>query len=453
MANTHQLHTGYCDKTKVSNPRQCSHEDKGAFKPPWRWNALRSEDELAARCQQLCLACERCRFISFSLEQRDCSWYHECDTERLRTDVAGFRTEAATSMNQTKIAWVDLPAPRLLLFYHSHKAAGTTMTGWLGRMLRQGLLDGHVIFQAAQCYLCGQFGELLRCAPGCDEYARARRLGKPSVFEGGAWARTRVSVELHTPAGQQLLFQTVLPHLAALRRRYTDHGGEVVLVTTAREPLSWIFSVWRMWPPRRRAGKAEPLSLAMPFPRWALQMRGAQAAQFVLLNTREEPQRVVECHAAPEQCAPQSTPTPGGATHRRGAAAHAPRLRSAIRFQPSVHSLLGCEVLPAALRALSPFDLVATTACLGSLVRGLEARLGLRSGRSPPLIAHRPLGAPPPNSLLYNQSQAWSWANLSAEERRSLRNITRCDRRFYELAESRAQELPGGCTRSGTIEW
>ena len=344
-----------------------------------------------------------------------------------------------------------LPAPRLLLFYHSHKAGGTTMTGLLDKMRRKGLLDGHVIYQAAKCYLCGQFGELLRCAPACSEYERARRLGKPSVFADGAWAHTRVSVELHTSSGQQLLFQTVLPHLAALRRRYTDHGGEVVLVTTAREPLSWVFSVWRMWPPRKpprhRAGSGGELTLAMPFPQWAQRMRGAQAAQFALFSQEDERHRpsVAEWNAPP---APVRAP---GAASRL-----VPRLRVPIHFGPSGRSLLGCEVVPAALRALGPeggaFDLVATTSCLESLVRALEARLGLRNGSSPPLISYLPGGAPRRNSLLYNQSHAWSWASLGAEERGALLNITRCDRRFYELAERRAQELPGGCARSSTVE-
>ena len=95
------MHIGFCDTTEFGNVGQCSEEDKGAFKPPWRWSSLSSQDELAARCRQLCLACERCRFVSFSLKWRDCSWYHECDTERLRTDVAGFRTLAVRNASRT----------------------------------------------------------------------------------------------------------------------------------------------------------------------------------------------------------------------------------------------------------------------------------------------------------------------------------------------------------------
>ena len=65
-------HTGFCDSTEFGNAGACTEEDKGAFTPGWRWREL-SRDELATRCRQLCLACERCRFVSFSLEQQDCS--------------------------------------------------------------------------------------------------------------------------------------------------------------------------------------------------------------------------------------------------------------------------------------------------------------------------------------------------------------------------------------------
>ena len=43
-------------------------------------------------CVERCRACARCRFVSVSLENRDCSWYSDCPWEALRLDVGGADT-------------------------------------------------------------------------------------------------------------------------------------------------------------------------------------------------------------------------------------------------------------------------------------------------------------------------------------------------------------------------
>ena len=138
------MHIGFCDTTEFGNVGQCSEEDKGAFKPPWRWNSLRSQEELAARCRQLCLACERCRFVSFSLEQRDCSWYHECDTERLRIDVAGFRTLAVRNASRADDDGTGQPS-------HGHQRGSQELLLPLWARLGELARRGHKGCWAAGC--------------------------------------------------------------------------------------------------------------------------------------------------------------------------------------------------------------------------------------------------------------------------------------------------------------
>ena len=42
-----------------------------------------------------CAGCERCNFVSVSLQHNDCSWYHSCDLTRLQLTPQGFRTYRA----------------------------------------------------------------------------------------------------------------------------------------------------------------------------------------------------------------------------------------------------------------------------------------------------------------------------------------------------------------------
>lgn len=42
-----------------------------------------------------CAGCERCNFVSVSLQHKDCSWYHNCDPKSLQLTPQGFRTYRA----------------------------------------------------------------------------------------------------------------------------------------------------------------------------------------------------------------------------------------------------------------------------------------------------------------------------------------------------------------------
>ena len=55
-------------------------------------------EQLKTTCRTHCASCSRCRFISYSLHHRDCSWHAVCDLARLQTTGTGkvmdFRTMA-----------------------------------------------------------------------------------------------------------------------------------------------------------------------------------------------------------------------------------------------------------------------------------------------------------------------------------------------------------------------
>ena len=91
---------GYCAKTsdvrdemraapKCTTPGATKGVLEGFESQNWRsWSAA------SAQCQQLCRACAACQFISLSLQHKDCSWYSDCNLDKLEVDVPGFRSGA-----------------------------------------------------------------------------------------------------------------------------------------------------------------------------------------------------------------------------------------------------------------------------------------------------------------------------------------------------------------------
>jgi hypothetical protein len=89
-----QTHAGYCSKTTESAAEftDCELGQKGVFGslPAAVWS---KEGDAALRaCLDHCSRCARCRFVSFSQQWKDCSWYHTCNTSSLQRDVPNFQT-------------------------------------------------------------------------------------------------------------------------------------------------------------------------------------------------------------------------------------------------------------------------------------------------------------------------------------------------------------------------
>ena len=82
MAPPSQLdwRSGYCKATEFSSRESNCHSDSmGAWHVPSTGNVTDGRRRCAARCSR----CHNCRFVSFSLENRDCSWYAACNLSRL----------------------------------------------------------------------------------------------------------------------------------------------------------------------------------------------------------------------------------------------------------------------------------------------------------------------------------------------------------------------------------
>lgn len=85
---------GYCGRTEVGRRNECHVGDKGTFIVAWDSSAAYPDalDQGGLQCREHCLRCARCRFYSYSLRWRDCSWFYDCDLSALHYDVLGFWT-------------------------------------------------------------------------------------------------------------------------------------------------------------------------------------------------------------------------------------------------------------------------------------------------------------------------------------------------------------------------
>lgn len=81
------MRRGHCGITQADSG-DCAHDRSSGSFPERMWrSAVRPDDieekrlaSLSTACMHLCSRCARCRFVSFSLEWSDCSWYSRCKT-------------------------------------------------------------------------------------------------------------------------------------------------------------------------------------------------------------------------------------------------------------------------------------------------------------------------------------------------------------------------------------
>jgi len=105
-AQHHSWLKGYCDTTDSEG--DCDFGTKGVLhnvptNDVWKlgWKSL------AQLCLQLCSKCKRCRWISMSIDYKDCSWYHSCP-KRFH-NVPGFFTLRRTRVNVTRNEKSSIP--------------------------------------------------------------------------------------------------------------------------------------------------------------------------------------------------------------------------------------------------------------------------------------------------------------------------------------------------------
>ena len=81
-----QQRIGFCDVTGEGDPGDCEGGETGSWGlgPPFAERRITSLQECARACYQYC---PRCRYVSFSVKNSDCGWFHRCDLSNLRRDT------------------------------------------------------------------------------------------------------------------------------------------------------------------------------------------------------------------------------------------------------------------------------------------------------------------------------------------------------------------------------
>ena len=128
--------------------------------------------------------------------------------------------------------------PTAILFYHSPKCGGNSVVQWLAASPNTSLL---LPFTHAQNFFT-LHGDLF---PGFGP-----RQWPSSDGPTPHWRSTNVVVEFHAWS-TRWWWDVLEPVLPSLRERYRQAGGRLLTLTTLREPLRHVVSMYRMWPPTK----------------------------------------------------------------------------------------------------------------------------------------------------------------------------------------------------------
>jgi hypothetical protein len=95
-------HHGYCSTTLAhEGSGDCETGEQGILILP----GSLTPDRFAHECRAACLRCHRCRYISFSLQYRECGWFQSCQLDDLRTKHP-FVTVVVRNAT-TPLSWVN----------------------------------------------------------------------------------------------------------------------------------------------------------------------------------------------------------------------------------------------------------------------------------------------------------------------------------------------------------
>eukprot|EP00965_Chrysotila_dentata_P245882 6206828-Pleurochrysis_carterae.AAC.4 len=174
MAWVEASRPGFCGYTTDYQRNRCSVDSSGSF--GLSLAASSSIQRSVAVCLKHCDACERCNFITVNPRQRDCSWYHTCNTSNLLKDYPGYISGAVITAGKKASAALlkgdkERVMQRVVLFMHMEKTGGTFVrnlfsprvwnrTGFCSKAaeqlldVKQALLDGQrQIFVEHHCFL------------------------------------------------------------------------------------------------------------------------------------------------------------------------------------------------------------------------------------------------------------------------------------------------------------
>ena len=83
---------GYCDRVEHFGLAASIGDSEAGARGSWPLRGGYNSSAAADACLKHCLSCGRCRYISWSAEERLCTWVHDCDLDNLFTQPYTFAT-------------------------------------------------------------------------------------------------------------------------------------------------------------------------------------------------------------------------------------------------------------------------------------------------------------------------------------------------------------------------
>ena len=208
---------GYCGVTNYE-VADCYSADRGAWtlheRETTSWPA--AMDACFARCSR----CSRCNVISVSQTHRDCSWFHRCDLNHTKLDVAGFRS----ALMDTKTTTWKAPSGRVAAKCAGfERAVRDSIEGRLARSQREidaPELHEAMLAQAWHMALEEPRLEMCDCIPCSDPTG-------PDMATLRSWRRSSSAFVYLTTAGRRAALRKSLDSLYS---HYNDVARTDVLV-------------------------------------------------------------------------------------------------------------------------------------------------------------------------------------------------------------------------------
>ena len=353
-------------------------------------------------------------------------------------------------------------SPLLLLVYHVPKTGGSSFLQWLHNQLLNAEPESRPVdfiagYTAAPKFVDSHFLKLVDMRPerrnggpkrlNCTDVQPRTRKGsriptgvRPITTNecvkardvdyeprgGLQWAVSqRIALEFHSPSLAPFL-KHVLPRMHLLKAAFEQQCGSAIALTLVREPVSFVFSFYHMWPPRidprTRAHSCGRTLVSMapcivePFPDSYMQRtRELQSVYFALRR--------------------DATRNPDHDLHLQRRGAQMTTAEQALGRCGAVEGPLG------ALETLKLFDVVGRTDRLAQLVRSLQQMRATASTLDfVPNVRKQTVWSFGPSKEHYHQAQRWTWAQINASTQDELRTITACDAKLYEAASARGPE-------------
>ena len=241
---------GHCGVTSMTrfSFELCEEEEFGA----WR---IRDRETCVSQCE----ACARCHYVSWQNASGECSWYSDCNFDKLigpnlkgklmfvttRVRGAGGDTKANNTNLSSLQTMMPSPRPSLLLFYHIPKTSGSAFMALAAHMAEHRKREKQPLWPSA-VYAYGQHHCVLTHFP--ELFQVTARLS-PALCGNRKlnWRLSNIVLEFHDRPSAAHFWSSVQPRLLDLRRTYAAEGGVVLVATTVREPLSQLVSTFFMW--------------------------------------------------------------------------------------------------------------------------------------------------------------------------------------------------------------